>query len=74
MLYPSMCGHKIRKVMSYKAMDAYDPETGTITPGTEMMLWQTCGRKPGHDGEHGPGSRLSLLRLRFANWLEDVRS
>ena len=70
MLTPDFCGEKLRLVMSHKAMDTYDPETQTIIPGAEHKLWQTCGRRAGHEGDHGGAARLDRWRLAFANRLD----
>ena len=69
LIQPPTCGHKIKLVMSHKAMDVYDPDTQTIIPGAEHKLWQTCGLRPGHEGEHGGYQRFGRVRLRIANWL-----
>ena len=69
LIQPPSCGHKIKLVMSTRHMDTYDPDTGTITPGAEYKLWQTCGLRPGHAGEHGGYQFLGAIRLRIANWL-----
>jgi hypothetical protein len=67
LIAPPMCGLKIKRIASFKATDTYDTETRTITPGIESVVWRTCGRRPGHVGEHGGGSRLARWRLQLAN-------
>lgn len=68
-IIPPFCDHKLKLVMSSRGMDTFDPETGKITPGTEIKIYQTCGLQPEHDGEHGGYQRLGRIRLRLGNWI-----
>ena len=64
-----ICGEKMTLIMSSREADTYDPESGTILSGATRELWQTCGKKPGHKGEHGGyGSRMRHWRFKFECW------
>ncbi len=67
-----MCGEKVRLVAAYRGTDTYDPATGTITPGKSSEMWQTCGKRPGHQGEHGGyGNRFRHWRFKVECWWRD---
>lgn len=55
------CGANMMKLTSYRSPDRI--VHGEIVPGVETALWQTCGKKPGHRGEHGPWSRWRRYRF-----------
>lgn len=66
---PRTCGAKLRLVMSHQST-SYIGDSGEIIDPPRSELWQTCGLRPDHDGEHGGWALGFRWRLRLANWLD----
>lgn len=54
------CGERRRLVASYRENDRMLHD-GRIIEGGVQEVWSVCGKRRGHLGEHGPGSRLRRL-------------
>jgi hypothetical protein len=63
LLRPPMCNAKLMCVASYRAPDSI------VVAGVTVSTWQCCGKRPGHDGEHGSWGRWFMWRTQLANWL-----
>jgi hypothetical protein len=59
------CGEKRQLISSWRA-SRFLRADGSIVEGKVNEIWSTCGRRKGHAGEHGPGSRVRRFLRRFA--------
>ncbi len=64
-----MCTASRGIIQSYQPM-SYFGEDGEIVTPPAITQHRACGKRPGHDGEHGPWGRWFKWRTMLANRID----